>query len=151
MSTQSTSTGAREPIPVGLHELSASFDEPQFDWWVSYVHDPWSARSAPRVDLTEVSPFQRLVLTTLLRHVPVGGVVTYAALAELMGRPGSARAVGRALATNPFPLLIPCHRVVRADGRIGAFLGGTDAKTWLLAHEGHVLEPGSQGPQVRLD
>ncbi|MER3468397.1 MAG: cysteine methyltransferase, partial [Thermoflexus sp.] len=53
-----------------------------------------------------------------------------------LGRPGATRAVGQALGANPLPLLIPCHRVIAADGRLGGYTGGVHVKRWLLALEG---------------
>jgi len=68
--------------------------------------------------------------------VPRGFVTTYGRLASAVGRPGAARAVGRALATNPFPPVVPCHRTVRADGSLGGFGGGLALKRRLLENEG---------------
>jgi methylated-DNA-[protein]-cysteine S-methyltransferase len=86
--------------------------------------------------------FRRAVLQELAR-VPFGAVVTYGELAHRVGRPGGARAVGRAMATNPLPLVVPCHRVLAAGGRIGGYSGGTglDTKRMLLALEGVLLAP----------
>jgi methylated-DNA-[protein]-cysteine S-methyltransferase len=79
--------------------------------------------------------FQRQVL--LAEHgIPRGRVSTYGRIARHVGSPGSSRAVGRALATNPFPIIIPCHRAVRADGEIGGYQGGSEMKRALLAMEG---------------
>jgi methylated-DNA-[protein]-cysteine S-methyltransferase len=68
--------------------------------------------------------------------IPQGMVDTYGGLAAKLGHPGAARAVGTALANNPFPLVIPCHRVVRSDGRTGCFGGGEAMKKGLLQMEG---------------
>lgn len=76
--------------------------------------------------------------STVLHHLPeivYGRTATYAAVAELTGRPKAVRAVGTACATNPLPVVIPCHRVVRSDGGMGGYLGGVDAKAALLALE----------------
>ena len=79
--------------------------------------------------------FQKKVLTgTAL--VKRGKVITYGRLAEKIGDRGAARAVGTALGRNPFPLVIPCHRVVRADGSLGGFGGGLPMKRRLLEMEG---------------
>ncbi|MGO1392695.1 methylated-DNA--[protein]-cysteine S-methyltransferase [Agrococcus casei] len=69
------------------------------------------------------------------RHLPqiaYGSTQTYKQVAELVGNPGAVRAVGAACATNPLPIVVPCHRVLRTDGTIGGYLGGPDAKRTLL-------------------
>mgnify|MGYP001129676592 CR=1 FL=1 len=90
---------------------------------------------ADLLDLDSCSPFQRRVLEAESR-VPRGRVISYGSLAESVGSPKAARAVGRALSTNPFPLVIPCHRAVRADGGLGGYQGGVDMKRALLEMEG---------------
>ena len=86
------------------------------------------------------------VLTTLRRRVPQGRVVSYGRLAEMAGCPGGGRAVARVMATNPFPLVFPCHRVVRAGGAVGGFMagrrGGVARKVRLLAREGVAVRGG---------
>jgi len=75
---------------------------------------------------------------TVLSHLPdirYGHTASYAAVARLAGNPRAVRAVGTACATNPLPVIVPCHRVVRSDGSMGAYLGGTDAKRTLLTLE----------------
>lgn len=79
--------------------------------------------------------FQREVWHALA-SVPFGRTVSYGGLAGRLGRPGAARAVGRALAANPLPILIPCHRVIAADGSEGGYSGPAGVKRWLLEHEG---------------
>lgn len=69
-------------------------------------------------------------------RIPRGEVVTYAELARIAGNPRAARAVGQAMARNPLPLLIPCHRVVPSMGGVGSFGGGARLKAWLLEREG---------------
>ncbi|RMG89822.1 MAG: methylated-DNA--[protein]-cysteine S-methyltransferase [Candidatus Dadabacteria bacterium] len=78
--------------------------------------------------------FQVQVWRALLR-IPPGAAVTYGDLAAALGRPGGARAVGRAVATNPVAYLIPCHRVLRADGRLGGYRWGEARKRVMLARE----------------
>jgi methylated-DNA-[protein]-cysteine S-methyltransferase len=85
-------------------------------------------------DLQLARGFRRTVLDHL-RDVAYGSTVTYAALAAAAGSPAAVRAVGTACASNPLPLVIPCHRVVRTDGTIGQYLGGTEVKRALLAME----------------
>ena len=86
------------------------------------------------LDLENVSAFSRKVLTTLM-GVERGTTVSYGELAEKAGFSGAARAVGRVLASNPFPLVIPCHRVVRSDGSSGSYQGGIVMKKYLLEAE----------------
>ncbi len=74
----------------------------------------------------------RLEVLAHLRTIPYGATETYAAAAAASGRPRAVRAVGTACATNPLPLLVPCHRVVRSDGTMGGYLGGLPAKRLLL-------------------
>ena len=86
------------------------------------------------VDLRLARGFRRTVLERL-PHVGYGHTVSYAELAADVGNPGAVRAVGTACATNPLPLVIPCHRVVRSDGTPGAYIGGADVKRTLLRLE----------------
>jgi methylated-DNA-[protein]-cysteine S-methyltransferase len=79
--------------------------------------------------------FRRAVLDELVR-VPYGQITSYQALAEQAGSPRAVRAVGSAMATNPIPIVVPCHRVLRSDGTLGGYGGGLDTKRWLLALEG---------------
>ena len=86
-----------------------------------------------RMDLC--SAFQRKVLTA--EHaIPRGRVSTYRLIAQHIGDPGAARAVGTALAANPFPIIIPCHRAIRSDGGLGGYQGGLKMKRTLLEMEG---------------
>ena len=75
---------------------------------------------------------------TVLQHlgdIAYGETASYATVAGLAGRPSAVRAVGTACATNPLPIVVPCHRVVRSDGTMGGYLGGIDAKATLLGLE----------------
>jgi len=86
-----------------------------------------------RIDESQLTEFQKRVFSILL-NIPRGRVTSYRALAEaLRSHP---RAIARALARNPFPLLIPCHRVVHSDGSLGGYKGGGEMKRWLLEIEG---------------
>ncbi len=82
-----------------------------------------------------LDPFDARALAAA-RKIPYGQVRTYGWLAEAAGRPGAARAAGQAVARNPFPIIIPCHRVIAADGRLGGFGGGLEMKRKLLELEG---------------
>jgi methylated-DNA-[protein]-cysteine S-methyltransferase len=86
--------------------------------------------------LDGLTPFTSSVLGAC-RRIEFGQVLTYSELAARLGRPAAARAVGNALANNPLPLIIPCHRVIRSDGKIGGFSapGGTALKETMLLHE----------------
>lgn len=89
------------------------------------------------VDLSTLTPFQRQVLSRVMR-IPRGEVMTYGELARQLGRPKAARAVGQALGKNPIPIVIPCHRVLAADGTLGGYSGreGVKTKASLLRLEG---------------
>ena len=87
------------------------------------------------VDWEHLSAFARRILEVCAR-IPYGKTISYGRLACLMGKPGAARAVGQVLAANPVPLIVPCHRVICADGRLGGFSAGRDLKQRLLALEG---------------
>jgi methylated-DNA-[protein]-cysteine S-methyltransferase len=78
--------------------------------------------------------FRRTVLSHLTQ-IGYGRTASYAAVAAAVGNPKAVRAVGTACATNPLPVVVPCHRVVRSDGTVGQYAGGTDAKKALLALE----------------
>ena len=86
------------------------------------------------VDLRLASPFRRIVLEHL-RTIGYGRTESYATVATASGSPAAVRAVGTACASNPIPVVVPCHRVVRSDGSLGGYLGGLDVKRALLALE----------------
>ncbi|MEU9114016.1 methylated-DNA--[protein]-cysteine S-methyltransferase [Streptomyces sp. NPDC048483] len=92
------------------------------------------------LDWSLSSGFNARVLHALADGVPYGSVVGYQDLADRVGEPGAARAVGAAMGSNPLPVVVPCHRVVASDGGIGGFGGGLETKRLLLALEG-VLPP----------
>jgi O-6-methylguanine DNA methyltransferase len=101
------------------------------------------------LDLRSVTPFRRKVLLEATT-IPRGEVRSYGWLADHVGKPGAARAVGSAMATNPVPLIVPCHRVVRSDGHIGAYSLGGPHNKWLLlesegAHPDHLEELAASG------
>jgi methylated-DNA-[protein]-cysteine S-methyltransferase len=84
--------------------------------------------------------FQRRVWRALT-EIPFGATCSYGQLAKRLGNPGASRAVGLANGRNPIAIIVPCHRVIGADGSLTGFGGGLPRKQWLLAHEGH---PGTQ-------
>ena len=100
----------------------------------------WFAGALRRFDLPLAAPgteFQRAVWSAV-GAIPYGETASYADVALAAGRPTASRAVGAANGANPLPIVVPCHRVVGADGSLTGFAGGLEAKRWLLAHEaGH--------------
>jgi methylated-DNA-[protein]-cysteine S-methyltransferase len=91
------------------------------------------------VDLSLCTKFQRLVLRAQYA-IPRGSVSTYGLIATHMGAPGGARAVGNVMATNPFPLIVPCHRTVLSNLHLGGFQSGTGMKRALLEKEGVIFD-----------
>ncbi|MGI2336170.1 MAG: methylated-DNA--[protein]-cysteine S-methyltransferase [Dehalogenimonas sp.] len=86
------------------------------------------------LDLTAATEFQQQVYKAAC-SIPYGETISYGELANQLGKPGAARAVGRALGANPLPILIPCHRVVGSDGSLTGFTGGLETKQKLLELE----------------
>ncbi len=99
------------------------------------------AGAEPRTELPldiRATAFQALVYQAL-REIPRGSTLSYGELAAAIGRPGAARAVGRACATNPVAVLIPCHRAVAGDGRLTGYRWGLERKARLLEREREAL------------
>jgi methylated-DNA-[protein]-cysteine S-methyltransferase len=86
------------------------------------------------------TPFQRKVWTALRKILP-GRTMTYGAMATRLGSPRAMRAVGHANGANPISVVIPCHRLIGADGSLVNYGGGIERKRWLLAHEGAIDRP----------
>ncbi len=106
--------------------------------WRRYIPEAIEAGRPGKVpvDLRSVTPFQAEILG-MTATIPKGEVRAYAWLANEVERPNAVRAAGSAVARNPIPLIIPCHRVVRTDGQLGNYsLGGIHNKVELLEHEG---------------
>ena len=99
-----------------------------------YFKNPRVKFESLKLDLSGFTLFQKKVYS-VLRKVPAGKVVTYGELARRAGHPGAARAVGTAMKKNRLPIVIPCHRVVKADGSIGQYSSGVKWKRWLLGNE----------------
>lgn len=97
-----------------------------FDGSLTEFHTP--------LDLFAGTPFQQSVWRQLCR-IPYGQTISYSELARRVGKPGAARAVGNANGRNPLPIVVPCHRVVAADGGLGGYTGGLDIKRFLLEVE----------------
>lgn len=90
------------------------------------------------LDLSGATPFQREVWE-ITRLIPYGETRTYLWVAEQIKRPRAPRAVGQALGRNPFPIIVPCHRVVASDGGLGGFGGGVEMKRYLLRLEASTI------------
>lgn len=100
------------------------------------------------VDLAGASDFRRSVWTELVK-ISFGTTLGYGDLANRLGLDAAAaRAVGQAIGANPLPIVIPCHRVIAADGRLHGFSGGLSTKARLLRHEGLYVE--GEGPSARV-
>jgi methylated-DNA-[protein]-cysteine S-methyltransferase len=147
--------------PAGLAAISFGGEEAGLAWLAEKVSprllrlperveqprrqlDEYFAGQRRRFDLTLdwglVWGFRRMVLQHLAL-LPFGETVTYGELAREVGRPKAARAVGTAMATNPIPIVVPCHRVLAAGGKLGGYAGGVDTKRRLLDLESGAEEP----------
>lgn len=145
----------RIDTPVG--PLCAAFDAEDRLWEIDFGAEPGvaPARGRAALELAEQlaryfagespeftvalaergTPFQRSVWDAL-RAIPPGETATYAGIARKIGRPSAVRAVGMANNKNPWPILVPCHRVIGSDGSLVGYAGGLDMKRKLLALEG---------------
>jgi methylated-DNA-[protein]-cysteine S-methyltransferase len=99
-----------------------------------FIEDPATSFDEAPLDL-KGTPFQLRVWQEL-QKIPRGRTISYQELATRLGNPKAARAVGRAVGANPIPIIIPCHRVIAADGSLGGYSSGLGRKRWLLRHEG---------------
>jgi methylated-DNA-[protein]-cysteine S-methyltransferase len=101
-----------------------------------------------QLEMSELPPFHQRVYA-VVRRIPRGKTCTYQQVATQAGSPKASRAVGQAMARNPFPLIVPCHRVTAAHGKLGGFTadGGTQIKLWLLDKEGATLNEPERGPK----
>jgi methylated-DNA-[protein]-cysteine S-methyltransferase len=128
-------------------EAAAAFD--------AYLAGNWETLATLRVDAGG-TPFQRAVWEEL-RRIPTGGTISYAELARRLGRPAAVRAVGAANGRNPVAVVIPCHRVIGADGSLTGYGGGLPITRWLLEHEARApgaaarpahAKPAAAGPRL---
>jgi len=123
----------------GMTEERSAFRE-EIDWLDGYFAGQPPARDlrlAPRG-----TPFQ-LRVWKALEQIPYGETSTYGAIAKRIGRPSAVRAVGASNARNPISIIVPCHRVIGADGQLVGYAGGLPMKRWLLAHEARHQKPAS--------
>jgi methylated-DNA-[protein]-cysteine S-methyltransferase len=131
-----TSSAMRGRAPLGIRR---AFERYFAGETAALADVPWTAAG---------TPFQLKVWKALTTIAP-GETLSYGALATRIGEPKAARAVGLANGANPIPIVVPCHRVIGADGSLTGFGGGLDRKRWLLRHEGAAFQ--ENGPLRRLE
>ncbi len=122
-------------LRVALHQLDQYFNRKR-------------KRFHLRLDFSGATQFQRRIFDRLT-DIPYGRIVSYGDIADEMGVAGAARAVGQAVGANPLPIVVPCHRVVRSDGRLGGYSGGLRRKVALLAVEGINVDGHQPGSRVQ--
>ena len=124
-------TSETQALPSGLlrqwhHQVAQALED-------YFSGKPVAANDLP-LDI-QGTPFQLRVWREL-QKIPPGETISYQELAHRAGAPKAARAVGQACGANPIPILVPCHRVVAANGSLGGYSSGLERKRWLLRHEG---------------
>jgi methylated-DNA-[protein]-cysteine S-methyltransferase len=102
--------------------------------WLTHYFAGTNASPCPALDLRGTD-FERQVWQAL-QNVPFGNVATYGDIARAIHRPKAVRALGQANGKNPVPIIVPCHRIIAAGGKLGGYSAGLDRKRWLLRHEG---------------
>ncbi len=129
--------------------ITAPLDE-SLSYFSSYFNDPYAFVDVPCLDLDGYTTIEKKVYQSLLSF-KTGTTVSYGELAELSGIPGGARFVGNTMAKNRFPIIIPCHRVIKGDGSIGMYTSGAEMKKFLLdremgMHTHHQDSPQAENP-----
>jgi methylated-DNA-[protein]-cysteine S-methyltransferase len=124
-----------EKISPRIVQVSAPFEDTrrELDQYFSGSRREFDLQ----LDWRLIGPFGRRVLR-VASAIPYGGVLSYAEVAADAGSPRGSRAAGNALGSNPIPIVIPCHRVLRSGGALGGYGGGLDRKRWLLELEGAI-------------
>lgn len=133
---KSTEKAALAELDLGQDAVRVSFE--RFDEAVCRIRDYFRGNPVDfgdKLDLSSGTEFQRKVWASC-RSIPYGQTRSYGWIAGQIGQPGASRAVGNALGKNPIPIIIPCHRVLAADGGLGGFSGGLPTKRRLLKIEG---------------
>ena len=121
-------------LRVALHQLNQYFNRER-----ERFHLP--------LDFSGATAFQKRIYERLT-EIPYGRIVSYGDIADEMGEPGAARSVGQAVGANPLPIIVPCHRVVRSDGKLGGYSGGLRHKVALLRIEGVAVDGHQSGSRV---
>ncbi len=132
-------------VKIGWGEVpKRNTEEPNLEYTRKWLVDYFEGKISPMPNFCDKSltVFQRNVLGYLRDKTTIGETITYSELATAVGHPNASRAVGSVMAMNPWPILIPCHRVVRSDRAIGSYSGegGVSTKTLLLMHEGNQFD-----------
>ncbi len=135
---QSRFRGVSEVLPT--RDVSLAMDQ-----IVKLLDGQATDLSSLVLDMTHLPPFHRRVYA-VARKIPAGRTLSYGDVAVQLGSPNAARAVGQAMGRNPFPIIVPCHRVLAAGGKIGGFTapGGTRTKQKMLAIEARAIRPESR-------
>lgn len=123
-----------EGSPTALYRAHFSERAPTRDGPAEPVPSPWHQADGWLDIALQGTALQRAVWQALT-HIPFGSTISYSALARWVGRPTAVRAVASAVAANPLPVLLPCHRVIRHNGALGHYIAGTAVKRQLLEYE----------------
>ncbi len=122
--------------PSPTYKIHSPTGEVALRFFMHYFFKKDNPPIVPPLNWSLITPFQKQVFITLLNHTKFGSIITYQKLAQLIGKKKAQRAVGRALNKNPWPVIIPCHRVIKKNKEIGGFSCGKEIKKLLLKHEG---------------
>ncbi len=127
-----------DEVPSIVHDHEKI--KPYVDALNDYLENKTTIPPDLPVDMHQMTEFQQDILTRV-RKLPFGAITTYGEIAEEIENPNASRAIGQVLRRNPIPIIIPCHRVLNADGTLGGYGGvmGSDRKITLLKHEGVIL------------
>jgi methylated-DNA-[protein]-cysteine S-methyltransferase len=132
-------TGMRRSLRLHYGESGFTLESARNPSGLTHAISSYFAGELAAIDVLPVqtagTPFQKEVWRAL-RNIPCGTTVSYAEVAAQIGRPAAVRAVGLANGANPVGVVVPCHRVIGADGSLTGYGGGIARKSWLLEHEG---------------
>jgi methylated-DNA-[protein]-cysteine S-methyltransferase len=124
----------------GVGDQASDFLGQGAAWLRAYFSSLSALPPLPRL-VPSGTEFQKAVWRRLAA-IPLGTTTTYGEIARGLHMPGASQAVGQAIGANPLPILIPCHRVLAAGGKLGGYSSGLRRKRWLLAHEGLAAREG---------